>query len=63
MSTVDGKIKQYENKFKELKTAFEERAILQTAITVSRIMDDFENLGELFYVLPFNCRLILTPAM
>jgi hypothetical protein len=62
MSTVDGKIKQYENKFKELKTAFEERAILQTAITVSRIMDDFENLSELF-CLPFNCRLILIPAV
>jgi hypothetical protein len=48
MSGVDSKIKQYEDKFKELKMAFQDRAILQTGITVSRIMDNLESLGELF---------------
>ena len=47
MSDVDSKIKQYEDKFKELKMAFQDRAILQTGITVSRIMDNLESLGEL----------------
>jgi hypothetical protein len=46
MSTVDSKIKQYEDKFKELKLAFQDHAILQTGITVSRIMGDLESLGE-----------------
>jgi hypothetical protein len=47
MSDVDSKIKQYEDKFKDLKMAFQDRAILQTGITVSRIMDNLESLGEL----------------
>jgi hypothetical protein len=47
MSDVDSKIKQYEDKFKDLKMAFQDRAILQTRITVSRIMDNLESLGEL----------------
>ena len=46
MSDVDSKIKQYEDKFKELKMAFQDGAILQTAITVSRIFDNLERLGE-----------------
>jgi hypothetical protein len=46
MSTVDSKIKQYEDKFKELKLAFQDYTILQTGITVSRMMGDLENLGE-----------------
>jgi hypothetical protein len=45
-STIDSKIKQYEDKFKELKLAFQDHAILQTGITVSRIMGDLESLGE-----------------
>jgi hypothetical protein len=47
MSDVDSKIKQYEDKLKELKMAFQDRAILQTGITVSRIMDNLESLSEL----------------
>jgi hypothetical protein len=47
MSDVDSKIKQYEDKLKELKMAFQDRAILQTGITVSRIMHNLESLGEL----------------
>ena len=49
MSDVDSKIKQYEDKFKELKTGFQDGAILQTAITVSRIFDNLERLGERHY--------------
>jgi hypothetical protein len=47
MSDVDNKIKQYEDKLKELKMAFQDGVILQTGITVSRIMDNLESLGEL----------------
>ena len=46
MSDVDSKIKKYEDTFKELKTAFQDGAILQTAITVSRIFDNIERLGK-----------------
>jgi hypothetical protein len=45
MSDVDSKIKQYEDKFKELGLAFQEQAILETEITVLRILDNVENLG------------------
>ena len=47
MSDVDSKIKQYEDKLKELKMVFQDHAILQTGIAVSRIMDNLESLGEL----------------
>jgi hypothetical protein len=46
MSDVDSKITQYEDKFNELKSAFQDRAILQTEIIVSRIFDNLNNLGE-----------------
>jgi len=59
MSDVDSKIKQYEDKLKELKMAFQDRAILQTGITVSRIMDNIENLSELLQ-LACNFAFILT---
>lgn len=45
MSDVDSKIKQYEDKFKELGLAFQKQAILETEITVLRILDNVENLG------------------
>jgi hypothetical protein len=41
LSDVDGKITQYEGKFKELKIAFQE-----TGITVSYIFYNIESLGE-----------------
>jgi hypothetical protein len=40
------KIIEYENKFKSLKMAFQDRAILHTGITVFRIFDNVEHLGE-----------------
>jgi hypothetical protein len=46
MSGVDGKIKQYEDKFKELRIYFQDHAILQTGITVSRMFDNMESLGK-----------------
>ncbi|KIM75554.1 hypothetical protein PILCRDRAFT_669545 [Piloderma croceum F 1598] len=45
MSDVDSGIKQYEDKFKELKMAFQDRAILHTEITVSRIFDNLDSLA------------------
>jgi hypothetical protein len=62
MSDVDSKIKKYEDKFKELKMAFQDRAILQTEITVSRIMDNLEGLGKLFH-LGYNFTFVLTAFM
>jgi len=59
MSDVDSKIKQYEDKLKELKMAFQDRAILQAGITVSRIMDNLESLGE-FLQLVCDFAFILT---
>jgi hypothetical protein len=46
MSDVDSKIKQYEDKFKELNMAFQNRVILHTGLTVSHIFDNVESLGE-----------------
>ena len=45
-SDADNKIKQYEGKFKELKLAFQERAVLQTEITVLRILNVVEGQGQ-----------------
>ena len=46
ISDVDSKIKLYEDKFNELKSAFQGRAVLQTEITVLRLLSNFESLGE-----------------
>jgi hypothetical protein len=46
LSDADNKIKQYEDKFKELKSAFQERAVLQTEITVLRILDIVDGQGQ-----------------
>ena len=45
ISDVDSKIDTYEDKFKELKSAFQGRAILQTEIAVMRLLSNFESLG------------------
>ena len=50
MSDVNIKIKQYQDKFEELNKAFQGRAILQTGITVSRIFDNLDSLGERPYI-------------
>lgn len=46
MSDVDDKIKQYEDRFKELQTAFQNRATLVTEIAVLGILDKLDKLGE-----------------
>jgi hypothetical protein len=46
ISDTDVKIKQYEAKFQELNLAFQGRAILQTEITVLRILDNVDYIGE-----------------
>jgi len=46
MSDADSKIKQYEDKFNELKSAFQDRAILQTEIIVSRVFGNLNSLGQ-----------------
>ena len=51
MSDVDGKIKQYEDKFNELKSAFQGRAILQTEIIVSRMFSNLNSLGQRPHIL------------
>lgn len=42
---IDGKIEEYQVKFRELKSALQERAVVQTEITVLRILDIVENIG------------------
>ena len=54
MSDVDSKIKQYEDKFKELKSAFQNHATLQTEIIVSRMFSNLNNLGQTSYILYFH---------
>jgi uncharacterized protein YydD (DUF2326 family) len=46
LSGADDRIKQFEDKFEELKSAFQERAVLQTEITVLRILDIVEGQGQ-----------------
>jgi hypothetical protein len=46
ISDTNSRIKEYEAKFTELKLAFQGRAILQTEITVLRILDNVETIGE-----------------
>ena len=48
LSGYSNKITEYEDKFKSLKMAFQDRAILQTGIAVFRIFDNVEHLGEYF---------------
>lgn len=48
--TVDSKIREYENKFRDLKDAFQGRAVLQTEITVSRILGIVDSLGKQIYL-------------
>ncbi|KAF8324818.1 hypothetical protein F5887DRAFT_1289993 [Amanita rubescens] len=53
MSDVDGKIKEYEDKFKELKLAFQDRAILQTEIIVSRMFGSLNSLDINLQDMPY----------
>ena len=46
MSHVDSRIKEYEDKFNELKSAFQGHAIVQTEIIVSRMFGNLNSLGQ-----------------
>lgn len=46
MSDADGQVQQYKDKFAELRLAFQSRAILHVDITVLRILDEVEDIGE-----------------
>lgn len=45
VSNADGKIKQYEDKFRELKAAFQGHAIVHIETIVSRSLNQVESLG------------------
>jgi hypothetical protein len=47
-SVVDSKIEQFHSKFRELKLALQERAIVQTELTVWRVLETVENIGLYF---------------
>lgn len=51
MSDVDDIIKKYEDRFKELQAAFQNRAILVAAIAAINIHDALKNLGRYFHLL------------
>jgi hypothetical protein len=54
--TVDTKIQEYQSTFKDLKDAFQGRAVLQTEITVSRMLGAVNSLSKQIH--PFrNIRL------
>jgi len=46
LSDIDARITDYENKLRELKTAFLEGVAVQTEITVVRIMNMVEHIGR-----------------
>ena len=46
ISTIDGTITDYENKLRELKTAFLEGVTAHTGITVVRMMNVVEHIGR-----------------
>ena len=54
MSDVDSKIKQYEDKFNKLKSAFQDRAILQTEIIVSRVLGNLNDFGQRTHIMYFH---------
>jgi hypothetical protein len=58
--TVDTKIQDYESKFKNLKDAFQGRAVLETEIIVSRMLGAVTSLGKQFH--PFM-NILLTKSV
>jgi len=46
MSDIDARITDYENKFRELKTAFVEGVAVHTGVTVIRIMNVMKDTGR-----------------
>jgi hypothetical protein len=53
VSVVDMKIEEFHSKFRELKLALQERAIVQTEITAWRILETVENIG-LYFLSPLR---------
>jgi hypothetical protein len=53
LTDIDGRITEYENKLRELKTAFLEGVTLQSGVTVFRMMNVVQNIG-MFYLLRFR---------
>ena len=51
VSDVDSKVKQYEAKFSELKSALQASGVIHTEITVLRILNVMNNLSVLFPLL------------
>ncbi|KAI0309827.1 hypothetical protein OF83DRAFT_1179174 [Amylostereum chailletii] len=45
-SKTDAQIEKYQAKFRELKTAFQERAVLETEIVVLRVLDSVEDIAK-----------------
>jgi hypothetical protein len=58
VSDVDSKVKQYEAKFRELKSALQASGVVHTEITVLRILDVMNNLSVCF---PLSCQSRLIP--
>ena len=48
LTSVNDKITLYQDKFKDLKEAFQGYAILQTEIIVTRVLDVVKDVGECF---------------
>jgi hypothetical protein len=46
LTDIDGRITEYENKLRELKTAFLEGMTLQSGVTVFRMMNVVQNIGR-----------------
>ena len=46
LTDIDGRITDYENKLRELKTAFLEGVTLQSGVTVFRMMNVVQNIGR-----------------
>ena len=53
MTDIDGRITDYENKLRDLKTAFLGGVTLQSGVTVFCMMNVVENIGR-FYLLRFR---------
>jgi hypothetical protein len=45
LSVVDTKIEQFRSKFNELRSALQERAVVQTEIAVLRVLETVENIS------------------
>jgi hypothetical protein len=53
-SDVDSKVKQYQDKFSSLRAALQEQADIYTEITVLRVLDAIDKIGECSDLGPFT---------